>query len=332
MISEMKKNEKAEREAALVPSDIRPLIHEVRGVQVILDRDLAFLYGVTTGNLNKAVKRNLERFPGDFMFQLTKDESSIFQIGILNGGSNSSGAEADVLRFQTGTLKLEQGKHFKYQPYAFTENGIAMLSSVLHSERAIEVNIRIMREFVSMRKTLASLAPMLARIEENERRQIADQAKNDANQEKNEERFRLILDAMQDKTFPPQKVFYDGQVYDAKAFATQYILAARKTILLIDNWVDVVTLDMLAKKKRGVAVDIVTSPRGNHLAASDIASFNAQYGGLSVRTSTNFHDRFVIIDDRSLYLFGASLKDLGKKCFAFTKLDAGEIAGLKGRI
>jgi len=216
----MKKNEKTEREAALVPSDIRPLIHEVRGVQVILDRDLAFLYGVLTKNLNKAVKRNLERFPEDFMFQLTKDEVLRFQIGTLNDGENPLliGAMTDSrsLRFQNGTTKERRGGS-RYVPYAFTENGIAMLSSVLRSERAIEVNIRIMREFVSMRKTLASLAPMLARIEVNERRQIADQAKNDANQEKNEERFRLILDAMQDKTFPPQKVFYDGQVYDAKA-------------------------------------------------------------------------------------------------------------------
>ena len=323
-------------EPLAVPSsaeDIKSKIYTIRGVQVMLDRDLASLYGVLTKNLNKAVKRNQERFPEDFMFRLTKEEGLRFQIGTLNNaGSVLEEEESDVLRFQTGTLKLAQGKHFKYQPYAFTENGIAMLSSVLRSDRAIEVNIRIMREFMAMRRTLAALAPMLARIEANERRQIADQAKNDANQERNEERFKLILDAMQDKTFPPQKVFYDGQVYDAKAFATKHILSARKSILLIDNWVDVTTLEMLAKKRSGVTIEIVSSPRGNHIAASDIAAFNTQYSGLTVRTSTAFHDRFLIIDDKHLYLFGASLKDLDKKCFAFTKLAASEIANLKARI
>lgn len=312
--------------------DIKSKIYTIRGVPVILDRDLASLYGVLTKNLNKAVKRNQERFPEDFMFRLSKDECLRFQIGTLENGDSVSKDTSDVLRFQSGTLKLGQGKHFKYQPYAFTENGIAMLSSVLHSDRAIEVNIRIMREFVAMRKTLAALAPMLARIEMNERRQIADQAKNDANQERNEERFKLILDAMQDKTFPPQKVFYDGQVYDAKAFATKHILSARKSILLIDNWVDVMTLEMLAKKRSGVTTEIVSSPRGNHITASDISAFNTQYSGLTVRTSSAFHDRFLIIDDKHLYLFGASLKDLGKKCFAFTKLAAPEIANLKARI
>ncbi len=185
----------------LVANDIRSRILTIRGVQVLLDRDLAYLYGVLTGNLNKAVKRNLERFPSDFMFQLTKEESLMFQNGISKDRRGGT----------------------RFAPYAFTENGIAMLSSVLRSERAIEVNIRIMREFVAMRKTFSSLAP------------------------------------------------------------------------------------------------------------SDVAAFNAQYAGLSIRTSVSFHDRFVIVDDKSLYLFGASLKDLGKKCFAFTKLDEAEIPGLKAR-
>ena len=131
---------------------------------------------------------------------------------------------------------------------------------------------------------------------------------------------------------PVQGVFYDGQVFDARVFATKHILSAKKSILLIDSWVDVGTLEILAKKGDTVSVEIVTSPRGNKLAASDIAKFNAQYGGLTVRTSAKFHDRFLVIDDRRLYLIGASLKDLGWKCFAFTQLDAGEIAGLKARI
>ena len=131
---------------------------------------------------------------------------------------------------------------------------------------------------------------------------------------------------------PMQGVFYDGQVFDAKVFAAKHILSAKKSILLIDSWVDVVTLELLAKKAKGVTVEIVASPRGNKISASDMAMFNRQYGGLSVRTSKNFHDRFLIIDDKVLYLIGASLKDLGWKCFAFTKLAAAEIPNLKARV
>ena len=131
---------------------------------------------------------------------------------------------------------------------------------------------------------------------------------------------------------PMQGVFYDGQVFDAKVFAAKHILSAKKSILLIDSWVDVVTLELLAKKANGVTVEIVASPRGNKISPSDIAMFNRQYGGLSVRTSKNFHDRFLIIDDKVLYLIGASLKDLGWKCFAFTKLAAAEIPNLKARV
>ena len=131
---------------------------------------------------------------------------------------------------------------------------------------------------------------------------------------------------------PMQGVFYDGQVFDAKVFAAKHILSATKSILLIDSWVDVVTLELLAKKAKGVTVEIVASPRGNKISPSDIAMFNRQYGGLSVRTSKNFHDRFLIIDDKVLYLIGASLKDLGWKCFAFTKLAAAEIPNLKARV
>lgn len=131
---------------------------------------------------------------------------------------------------------------------------------------------------------------------------------------------------------PIQGVFYDGQVFDARVFATKHILSARKSILLIDNWVDVGTLEILSKKAKGVVVEIVASPRGNKLKPTDLALFNTQYGGLTVRTSRNFHDRFLVIDDKRLYLIGASLKDLGWKCFAFTQLDASEIGRLRARI
>ena len=159
---------------------IRSRILTIRGVQVMLDRDLAELYGVEVGQLNRQVKRNIERFPDDFMFQLSREDCSRCQIGTLNGG---------------------RGSNIKYLPHAFTENGVAMLSGVLRSPRAISANIQIMRAFVTMRRTLATLAPLLSRIEATERRQL----KQEDAQARNEERFKLILDAMQDKRFPPQK-------------------------------------------------------------------------------------------------------------------------------
>ena len=137
---------------------------------------------------------------------------------------------------------------------------------------------------------------------------------------------------VQTQTPPLQGVFYEGQLWDACSLVEKLIGRAKKTILLIDSWVSPGTLDMLAKKRNGVAVEVVASPRGNKLAASDIAKFTAQYGGLSVKTSIAFHDRFLIVDDKELYLIGASLKDLGRKCFGFTKMDAGEIVGIKARV
>ena len=131
---------------------------------------------------------------------------------------------------------------------------------------------------------------------------------------------------------PVRGVFYDGQVFDAHVFAAKFILSAKKSILLIDSWVDVVTLELLAKKAKGVTVEIVTSRRGNKISASDAAKFNTQHGGLTITVSKNFHDRFLVVDDKTLYLVGASLKDLGWKCFAFTELSASEIPNLRARI
>ena len=279
------------------PLDIRSRILTIRGVQVMLDRDLAVLYGIETKVLNQAVKRNIERFPEDFLFQLSKTENS---------------------ELVTNCDRFNMLKHSSVPMTAFTEHGILMLSSVLKCKTAAEVNIRIMREFVAMRRTLASLAPVLTRLDAVERRQIMDQSRN-------EERFKLILDAMRSKDFPPQKVFFNGEVFDAEAFATKYILSAKKSIVLIDSWVDTVSLEILAKKRRGVTIRIVSSPRGNHLSANDIVRFNTQYGGLTVETSRNFHDRFLIVDNKNIYLFGASLKNLGEKCFVICKLDSANI-------
>jgi len=291
---------------------IRTRILTIRGVQVMLDRDLAELYGVEVKQLNRQVKRNIERFPDDFMFQLSRDECSRCQIGTLNDG---------------------RGSNLKYRPYAFTENGIAMLSGVLRSSRAIAANIQIMRAFVAMRKALASIAPLLARIEATDRRQIADQAKNDANQARNEERFKLILDAMQDKKFPPQKVFYDGQIYDAFEQMKKFVRMARQELIIIDPYFSDSVLPLIAQKRQGVSVLVVKNSRSRLLHNVDVAQFNAQYGNsLAVKVSDKFHDRFLIIDRTMLIHVGASLNHLGRKCFAFSSLDKSNIPDILARL
>ena len=279
---------------------IQSLILTVRGAPVLLDRDLATLYGVPTKALNQAVKRNAERFPPDFMFQLTREECSRSQIVTMNAG---------------------RGSNLKYLPYAFTENGVAMLSGVLRSSTAVEVNIRIMRAFVAMRRFLVANAEVFRRIETVERRQTATETKVDE-----------VLARLDSGNPPPRGVFFAGQLWDARSLVEGLVARAKTSILLIDSWVGPGTLDILAKKRTGVAARIVTSQKGNKIAATDIATFNAQYPTLSVQVSKAFHDRFLVLDDKELYLVGASLKDLGAKCFAFSKMDASAIPDIKSRI
>ena len=302
---------------------IRARILTIRGVQVMLDRDLAELYGVPTKALNQAVKRNIERFPERFMFQLTKDEVSDLrsQIVTLNVGTS--------LRSQIVTLNTRQGQHLKYMPYAFTEQGIAMLSAVLKSATAVAVSIRIMDVFVAMRRALATLAPLLSRIEATERRQLRQE---DA-QARNEERFKLILDAMQDKKFPPQKVFYDGQIYDAFVQMKRFVRMARRELVIIDPYFADCVLPLVAQKRQGVSVLVVRNSRSRLLHGVDVDRFNAQYGGsLTVRVSDRFHDRFLIIDGATLIHVGASLNHLGRKCFAFSSLDKSNIPDILAKL
>ena len=299
---------------------IRSRILTIRGIQVMLDRDLAELYGVPTKALNQAVKRNIERFPEHFMFQLTKEDllNLRSQIVTLNGETS--------LRSQIVTLNKRQGQHLKYMPYAFTEQGIAMLSAVLKSETAILVSIRIMDVFVAMRKALASFSPMLMRLDMVERRQIIDQARN-------EERFKLILDAMQDKKFPPQKVFYDGQIYDAFEQMKKFVRIAKTELIVIDPYFADCVLPLIAQKRQGVSVVVVKNSRNKLLHAVDVAKFNAQYANsLTVKTSDKFHDRFLIIDKTTLIHVGASLNHLGKKCFAFSSLDKSNIPDILAKL
>lgn len=279
---------------------IQSLILTVRGAQVLLDRDLATLYGVPTKALNQAVKRNAERFPPDFMFQLTREECSRSQIVTMNAG---------------------RGSNLKYLPYAFTENGVAMLSGVLRSSTAVEVNIRIMRAFVAMRRFLVANAEVFRRIETVERRQTATETKVDE-----------VLARLDSGEPPPRGVFFAGQLWDARSLVEGLVARAKTSILLIDSWVGPGTLDILAKKRTGVAARIVTSQKGNKIAATDIATFNAQYPTLSVQVSKAFHDRFLVLDDKELYHVGASLKDLGRKCFAFSTMDPSLVPAIKSRL
>ncbi len=290
---------------------LKRMIYTIRGVQVMLDSDLAALYKVETKAFNQAVKRNINRFPESFRFQLTVEEYQNLRSQFVT----SSG--------ETDESSQHGGR--RYLPYVFTEQGVAMLSSVLHSEFAIQTSIKIMNAFVEMRHVIASTSTLFSRLETLERRQIADQYEND-------KKFDLIFEALDRQPEPAQGVFFDGQIWDAHILITTLISKASHSILLIDNYVDVTTLDMLSKKQPKVKVKIVTSPRGNMLTASDIKKFNAQYPAVAVKTNTAFHDRFLILDNQELYLIGASLKDLGKKCFGFTQMDAGLIPEILAKL
>ena len=320
---------------ALEDDSIKSRIFTIRSVQVMLDRDLAELYGVQTKALNQAVKRNIERFPERFMFQLSPKDieglrsqiaTSNIQSGMIAFSHETCGSS---LRSQIVTLNKKQGQHLKYMPYAFTEQGIAMLSAVLRSGTAVSVSIKIMDAFIAMRRALASLAPLLARIEATERRQL----KQEDAQARNEVRFKLILDAMQDKSIPPQKVFYDGQIYDAFEQMKKFVQMARQELIVIDPYFDDSVLPLIAQKQQGVAVLVVKNRRKDLLHAVDVARFNAQYGNsLTVKESTRFHDRFLIIDRSTLIHVGASFNFLGKKCFAFSSMDKSNIPDILAKI
>ncbi|MBR4170398.1 MAG: ORF6N domain-containing protein [Kiritimatiellae bacterium] len=300
---------------------IHDCIFTVRGVQVMLDRDIAELYGVPTKALNQAVKRNADRFPEGFVFQLTQDEFDVLRSQLVTSNESSHLPQC-VLRSQLMTSKRGG---LRYRPYAFTEHGIVMLASLLKSKTASEVSVRIVNAFVAMRKFILANAQVFQRIESVEQRQIATEGKvND------------ILNRLNTGEVPEQRIFYDGQLWDARALILKLIGNAKRSLILIDNWATPEVLDLFAKKREGVKVTIFTSEHydKNHvphrkISPADIKTFNAQYPKLAVRYNETFHDRFLIIDDRELYLIGASLKDLGKKCFGFTKMDAGEIRRIK---
>ena len=287
---------------------IRDCIFTVRGVQVMVDWDLAALYGVETRVMNQSVKRNEDRFPERFRFRLSQSEMD---------------------ELITNCDKSGRLKHYPGLPYVFTEQGIAMLASVLRSATAVSVSVKIMDAFVEMRRTLAALVPVTQMLKDLQQKQLLDQAKN-------EERFAQIFTELGKLEIPVQGVFYNGQLWDARALVLKLIQSAKRSLILIDNWATAETLDLFSKKRKGVRLTIFTSEHydkkhvpHHKISLADVATFNAQYPKLAVRYNETFHDRFLIIDDKELYLIGASLKDLGSKCFAFTKLDPAAIRGIK---
>ena len=283
------------RDPLVVVDNIETLIKVIRGQQVMLDKDLATLYGVEAKVLNQAVKRNVERFPDDFRFQLTKEE---------------------CLRSQIVTLNEKQGQHLKYMPYAFTEQGVAMLSSVLRSQTAIDVNIQIMRAFFSMRHFMVNNASVFSRLETIEYHQLEMQQHQQETDKRIDEVFRRLDEG---NAKPKQGVFYNGQVYDAYTFVSDLIKSAKKRIILIDNYVDETVLTLLDKRENCVSAVIYTQQISRHFQL-DIDRHNAQYAPIDVETFRLSHDRFLCIDD-DVYHIGASIKDLGKKWFGFSKME-----------
>lgn len=286
--------------------EIESLIHHIRGKQVILDRDLATLYKVDTKRLNEQVKRNKERFPEDFMFQLSTEEFENWKSQFATSKSIIMGA--------------------RKKPYAFTESGIAMLSSVLRSEVAIEVNIRIMRAFVAMRHFLTSNTLLFQRLENIEYHKLEMQRRQD----QAENRIDEIFDQINKSEIPEQGIFYDGQIYDAYTFVADLLRSARSRIILIDNYIDDTVLTLLNKRNSNVSVTIYTDRISRNLQL-DIERHNTQYPVIAVKTYRMAHDRFLIIDDK-IYHIGASIKDLGKKLFGFSLMHELSVTELLNRI
>jgi phage regulator Rha-like protein len=288
----------------IILEEIRSRIYTIRGVQVMLDEDLALLYGVETKVLNQSVKRNSERFPEDFMFQLSEEEYKLLR------SQNVTLEKWDSLRSQNATIEDRRGQHRKYSPYAFTEQGVAMLSAILRSETAIKMSIQIIKAFVAMRRLIASNTQIFQRLDTLEIKQLETDQKIDH-----------VLNAMESKQLQPkQGIFFDGQIFDAYKFVADLIRTAQKSIVIIDNYIDDTVLIHLTKRNEDVNVTIFTKSMSKQLAL-DIKKFNAQYPPIEIKEFKNSHDRFIIIDNKIVYHFGASLKDLGKKWFAFSKMD-----------
>ena len=268
---------------------ISTLIHHCRGMAIIFDADLAKLYQTETKQINRAIQRNIYRFPDDFAFQLTKEEW-------------------DSLRFQSGTSKSGSGGR-RYYPFVFTEQGVAMLSAVLRTEIALKVSIAIIRAFVDFKKQNFQLIQITDRVDTIERNQLQ------ANQ-----RIDKLMNIFETQAIPKQGIFFNNQIFDAYAFSSDLIKRAKKSIVLLDNYVDETTLVQLSKRNTRVTCTVHTEKISEQLRL-DLEKHNSQYPPIDLRVLKNVHDRFLIIDNKELYHIGASLKDLGKRWFAFSRPD-----------
>jgi hypothetical protein len=284
------------KEIIISQNQLEHRIFTFRAVHVMIDRDLAEMYHVETKVLNQAVKRNIERFPELFRFQLTDHEKNVLV---------------------TNCDRFESLKHATSNPFAFTEQGVAMLSAVLRSDIAVKVSIQIINTFIEMRKIIVGHSGLLQRMEGVERKLL-----------ENDQKFEQVFKALESKNeIPTQGVFFDGQIFDAYELASRIIRSAKKSIVLIDNYIDENTLTHLAKKEKAVAVLLLTKTNSKQLTL-DLQKANEQYGNFTAKAFTQSHDRFLIIDGKDVYHLGASLKDLGRKWFAFSKLETKSVENM----
>ncbi|MEV9644267.1 ORF6N domain-containing protein [Aliarcobacter butzleri] len=284
----------------LILEDIHNKIYTIRGVQVMLDEDLAKLYKVETKVFNQAVKRNIERFPDNFRFLLTQNEY-------------------ESLRSQIVTLEITRGKHRKYLPYAFTEQGVSMLSAILKSDTAIQTSIQIINSFVKMRRFLFDNASVFQKFTQIEQKLLT-----------HDENFDKLFEALENKSLKPkQGIFYDGEIFDAYIFINDLIKNAKDEIILIDNYIDESVFTLFSKYPN-IKIKIYTQSIIKQLKL-DFEKYQKQYQNIELFEFKNSHDRFLIIDKKEIYHIGASLKDLGKKWFAFSKINL-EIAELLGKL
>ncbi|MDT8412717.1 MAG: ORF6N domain-containing protein [Vicingaceae bacterium] len=297
------------KELIISKKQIENRIFTIRAMQVMLDYHLAELYDVETKRVNEQVKRNSKRFPESFMFQL-------------------SDSEWESLRSQIATTEKEKGLQSQIAttkrrtlPYVFTEQGVAMLSAVLNSDTAVSVSIQIMDAFVKMRYILLENSLINHRLDKIERKQL-----------ENDQQFEQVFKALESKdVIPHQGVFFDGQVFDAYELASKIIRSAKKSIILIDNYMNESTLTHLSKKKKNVNVLLLSKTISKQLTL-DVQKANEQYGNFTTKTFTQSHDRFLIIDNQEVYHLGASLKDLGKKWFAFSKMDKSSVENMMNKV
>ena len=275
----------------LAIEDIKKLIYTIRGKQIMIDSDVANIYHCETKYVNRVVKRNIERFPEEFCFQLNENEF-------------------ESLRCQFVTLNENgRGQHRKYLPYVFTEQGIAMLSALLKSNIAVSVSVSIMKAFIEMRKFLMINGQVFERLTSVENKLL-----------EHDKKFDEVFNQLQLEENIKQRIFFDGQIYDAYSIIVDIIKRANSKILIIDNYIDDSVLKMLTKKKSNVEVVILTSDKSN-IENLDVKKFNKEYPILKVAKTNKFYDRFIVIDNKEMYHLGASIKDLGKKCFGINKIE-----------